>query len=143
MKELEQLLAASRAADEFKDDVRRYYAGRQAPRIGVEGHAPAVKVQRLLKQVLSAEADLPIERLALRARSGCSDFVGVVEVEAAGESHAFEFLWDCRWKAEQEGWTDWFGLPDQIRAAQEFDWRCFRSWIPTSRVSSRRRPEPA
>lgn len=128
MKELEQLLAASRAADEFKADVRRFWAGHHAPRIGVEGHAPPVKVQRLLKQVLSEEADLAIERISLRARSGCSDFVGVVEVEAAGESHAFEFLWDCRWKAEQQGWTDWFGLPDQIRAAQEFDWRCFREW---------------
>lgn len=128
MKELEQLLAASRAHDEFKMDVLRFWAGGPTQRIGVEGHAPVVKVRRLLKQVLSAEADLPIDRISLRARSGCSDFTGVVEVHAAGEHHAFEFVWDCRWKAEQEGWTDWFGLPDQMRAAQEFDWRCFRDW---------------
>lgn len=140
MKELEQLLAASRAHDEFKNEVRRFWAGHPTPRIGVEGHAPVVKVRRLLKQMLSAEADLPIERISLRARSGCSDFAGVVDVHAAGERHAFEFVWDCRWKAEQEGWTDWFGLPDQIRAAQEFDWRCFRDWKavvrPTDRLTS-------
>lgn len=134
MKELEQLLAASRADDGFKDDVRRFWAGQQAPRIGVEGHAPTVKVQRLLKQVLSTESALPIERISLRARSGCSDFAGVVEVQADGEHHAFAFHWDCRWRAEQEGWTDWFGLPDQMRAAQEFDWRCFKAWKRASEL---------
>ena len=131
MKELEQLLAASRADDEFKNDVRRFCAGYAPRRIDIEGHAPPVKVLRLLKQVLSEEAALPIERVSLRARSGCSDFVGTLEIEAAGEQHAFDFFWDCRWRAEQQGWTDWFGLPDQMRAAQEFDWRCFRGWKPT------------
>jgi hypothetical protein len=24
--------------------------------------------------------------------------------------------------------VDYFGFPDQVRAAQEFDWRCFRRW---------------
>ncbi len=126
--DLEHILSASTAADEFKSDVRQYWAGLEAPRIQVRGHAPRVKVQRLLKQVLSAESGLKIERVALQARSGCSDFIGVVHVHAGGAVHRFEFLWDCRWRAEQEGWTDWFGFPDQVRAAQEFDWRCFARW---------------
>lgn len=128
MKELEEILAASRAADEFKADVLRFCAGQRTERIEIAGHAPPVKITRLLKHMLSAEPHLEVERIALKARSGCSDFAGIVEVEAPNGHHAFEFLWDCRWRAEQEGWTDWFGFPDQTRAAQEFDWRCFREW---------------
>ena len=29
------------------------------------------------------------------------------------------FHWDCKWKAQQEGWSDYFGFPDQMRAARE------------------------
>lgn len=128
MHELENLLAASGAADEFKNDVRAYMAGSHARRIAVQGYIPDLKVRRLLKQVLAAEPSLPIETLRLQGFSGCSDFGGIVELHAAGATHSFEFLWDCRWRAEQERWTDCFGFPDQMRAAQEFDWRCFRVW---------------
>ena len=48
-------------------------------------------------------------------------------------THVYEFVWDCRWRAEQEGWTDCFGFPDQIRAAREYDWRCFERWEPVAR----------
>ena len=65
---------------------------------------------------------------SLRGRSGCSDFVGTVHVHTAHGPRVYEFAWDCRWRAEQEGWTDCFGLPDQIRAAQEYDWKCFERW---------------
>ena len=40
----------------------------------------------------------------------------------------FSFTWCCRWRAEQEGWKDYFGFPDQIRAAREFGWDCFQRW---------------
>ena len=33
-----------------------------------------------------------------------------------------------RWRAEQQGWVDAFGFPDQIRAADEFGWNCFHRW---------------
>jgi hypothetical protein len=38
------------------------------------------------------------------------------------------FYWDCKWKAQEQGWTDYFGFPDQMRAAREFGYDCFRSW---------------
>jgi hypothetical protein len=126
--ELEQILAKSRAAEPFKNAVRGYSSHQGADHIRIEGFAPSVKVKRLLAHVLATESHLPIERITLRGRSGCSDFVGVVHIHTASETHAYEFVWDCRWRAEQEGWTDCFGFPDQIRAAREYDWRCFERW---------------
>jgi hypothetical protein len=128
--DLERILAKSRAAETFKSAVRSYCETGDAEHIEVEGFAPHVKVRRLLAHMLSAEAHLPIERVALRGRSGCSDFVGTVRVQTSSETRVYEFVWDCRWRAEQEGWTDCFGLPDQMRAAQEYDWRCFARWEP-------------
>lgn len=132
MTELDQILATSQAAEPFKSDVRRYYAGAGVDRIRVDGFAPAVKVRRLLAHILATEAHLPIEKVALSGRSGCSDFVGTVALHTATHTHVYEFVWDCKWRAEQEGWTDYFGLPDQIRAAREYDWRCFERWEPVS-----------
>lgn len=128
--DLEQILEASRAAETFKKAVRQYVANGQTDHIRVEGFAPHVKVKRLLTHMLSAENHLPIERISLRGRSGCSDFVGTVQVHTASGTHVYDFVWDCRWRAEQEGWTDCFGFPDQIRAAREYDWRCFERWEP-------------
>ena len=128
--EFEQLLARSRAAETFKTAVRSYCATGGSDRIKVEGFAPRIKVRRLLAHMLSVEPHLPIEGIALRGRSGCSDFVGTVRVHTESETRVFEFVWDCRWRAEQEGWTDCFGFPDQIRAAREYDWRCFERWEP-------------
>ena|SRR5437773_11458146 len=128
MTELEHMLARSRAADEFKKAVRSFCEGARAEHIRVEGVAPPIKVRRVLTHILATEPHLPIERIALRARSGCSDFIGTVHVQTATETRVFEFVWDCRWRAEQEGWTDCFGYPDQMRAAREYDWRCFQHW---------------
>jgi hypothetical protein len=125
---LEQILANSRAAETFKDAVRSYSPAAVQEHILVEGYAPPIKVKRLLVKMLSAESELPIERIALKGRSGCSDFVGTVRVQTATETRVYEFAWDCRWRAEQEGWTDCFGFPDQIRAAREYDWNCFERW---------------
>lgn len=130
MSEIEQLLASSRAVETFKNAVRSYCANGGADPIHVEGFVPKIKVKRLLAHLLSAEPQLPIERVFLRARSGCSDFVGTVQLHTSTETRVYEFVWDCRWRAEQEGWTDCFGFPDQIRAAREYDWRCFERWEP-------------
>lgn len=132
MSDLEHLLKQSRAKETFKNDVRRYFATGRADYIRVEGFAPQVKVRRLLTHMLASEPTLAVEHVTLRARSGCSDFTGIVHVEADGVAQTFEFIWDCRWRAEQEGWLDCFGFPDQIRAAQEFDWRCFQRWTPVA-----------
>ena len=131
---MELILGKSQAADSFKVDVAAFFSGRVAPAVAVEGFAPRIKVQRLLMQLLSNEASLPITRVVVRGRSGCSDFSGQVTVETISETHVFDFVWDCRWRAEKEGWTDCFGLPDQMRAAQEFGWQCFQLWRPRSAV---------
>ena len=128
MKELEEILARSQAAESFKADVRSFCARGDAKRIRIDGYIPPVKVQRLLKHMLASEPQLSIEHVALQGSSGCSDFVGQVEVRTEGDCHVYEFVWDCRWRALKEGWTDYFGFPDQMRAAQEFDWRCFETW---------------
>jgi hypothetical protein len=128
LSELEQILSQSKAAETFKNAVRSYCANGTADQIRVEGFAPAVKVRRLLAHILATESHLPIEQVSLRGRSGCSDFVGTVKLQTQSETHVYEFVWDCRWRAEQEGWTDYFGFPDQIRAAREYDWRCFQRW---------------
>ena len=128
LNELEQVLAESRAAETFKNAVRSYCETGNAEHIRVEGMAPRIKVRRLLTHMLATEPHLPIERVALRGRSGCSDFVGTVHVHTSKGTHTYAFVWDCRIRAEQEGWRDCFGFPDQIRAAEELDWRCFVRW---------------
>ena len=127
--ELDAFLANSHATEPFKEAVASYSNGmRNVERIEVEGVAPRVKVLRVLKQILATEPDLDVDRVRLRGESGCSDFVGTLEVQTTTGVRRYEFVWDCRWRAEQEGWSDYFGFPDQMRAAQELDWQCFARW---------------
>ena len=128
MKELEELLARSNAAERFKSAVREFCLAGNAPGIRIDGYLPQVKVQRLIKHILATEPELPIEGISIQGASGCSDFVGSVEARTVSGTLVFDFAWCCRWRAVQQGWTDYFGFPDQMRAAQEFDWRCFRTW---------------
>jgi hypothetical protein len=128
-----QILARSCATDEFKADVLAFAARSEAPSITLTRHAPRIKVIRLINQLLHAHPEFAVERLRIDARAGCSDFVGTVLVEGGGDSRLFEFTWDCRWRAEQEGWLDAFGFPDQIRAADEFGWNCFHRWQESAR----------
>jgi hypothetical protein len=128
--DLVELLTESRATDPFKSDVLRFLETGTAERLGVSGYAPRVKVTRLVKHVLASLPDLDIEQLRVSGQSGCSDFVGTVEVSTSTERRTFAFVWCCRWRAEKEGWLDYFGFPDQMRAAREFDWRCFKVWTP-------------
>ena len=130
--DLAELLTESRATESFKSDVVRYLETGEAERVEVRGYAPRVKVTRLLKHVLASVPDLDIEQIFVKAQSGCSDFVGTVELATASGRQTFEFVWCCRWRAEEEGWMDYFGFPDQMRAAREFDWRCFKVWNPLS-----------
>ena len=128
------LLATSASTAEFRADLASYANRQTADRIAVGAGSPRVKVMRAIAQLLHAEPTLEIERVAIRAASGCADFVGtLVATDTAGVEHRFEFEWNCEWKARQLGYVDGFGYPDQIRAAQEFDWQCFERW---SRVGS-------
>ena len=123
-----QILSRSCASERFKTDIVAFASREEAPSITLTRNVPRIKVIRLVNHLLHTHPEWAIERLHVDARSGCSDFVGTVTVEGAGESRAFEFAWDCRWRAEQEGWVDAFGFPDQIRAADEFGWNCFQHW---------------
>ena len=128
--ELEQLLAQSAATDAFKADVRAFSVQAQAPRIATARHSPRVKVLRVIAQLAASEPRLAVERIQVDAHSGCSDFVGTITVFAGGTEYAYRFAWCCQWRAMEEGWTDCFGFPDQMRAAREFGWRCFERWEP-------------
>ena len=127
--ELRALLDASRVTPEFRDDVLTFARTGAAERIVVPRYHPPVKVLRLLMQLLHAESALPISAVEVDGRSGCSDYSGSIAVHTAdGSVRTFEFTWCCAWRAGQQGWTDGWGLPDQIRAAHEFGWDCFAVW---------------
>jgi hypothetical protein len=74
-------------------------------------------------KLIESYPELPLESLAVDGLSGCSDFRGSATAEPGGLR--FDFAWDCKWRAEQEGWLDAYGDPDQIRAARTFDYQCF------------------
>lgn len=125
---IDNIVSASGATADFKRDVRAFAATGQAERIVVQPRAPRIKVLRVLAQLMSSEPSLEIAAVRVSGISGCADFTGTVEVEAGDRIHSFDFSWDCAWRAREERWTDCFGFPDQIRAASEFEWRCFRIW---------------
>lgn len=122
------LIQGSRATHGFKEAVACFVAGDLSELVKLETYVPRVKVERLLTQLMSTEPSLEIENVVIRGMSGCSDFIGSVDVQTTSGSHVFDFEWCCRWRAESEGYVDYFGFPDQMRAAREFDWQCFRRW---------------
>ena len=129
MQGLELLIAGSSADDAFKADVRAFDRYQPADRIRIERHAPRVKILRTLAQLLAAEPALRVERVRIDGSSGCCDFRGTLVATADGVEHAFEFVWDCRWKAQEAGYVDRWGSADQTRAAREFGWQCFSLWV--------------
>ena len=127
------LLDRSAAADQLKLAMRTLVAqpwgnAQSCDALVCRRGMPAVKVERVLTQLLSELPDARIERIEIDARSGCSDFSGHLTIHAGNTTRVFDFVWDCRWRAAEEGWTDHWGEPDQIRAAREFGWRCFAVW---------------
>lgn len=125
---IEPLLAVSGATDEFKASVRQYSTHGKAPLVEAAGFAPAVKVLRVLAQLLDVEPTLRLERVRVEGYAGCSDFRGSVVAHAEGGVRQWTFVWCCKWRASEEGWVDCFGFPDQMRAAREFGHRCFAVW---------------
>lgn len=125
---LDELIDASKASPEFKEAVRELSHGETQDRIDFNWGAPLVKVMRVIMKVLETYPDLPIERAKIHGVSGCSDFVGSVELQPGDLS--LDFDWNCRWQAQQMGWTNFFGEPDQIRAAHHLGYQCFRRFEP-------------
>jgi hypothetical protein len=126
--DLDACLAASRATAAFAADLRAYANHREAARITVVRAAPRVKVIRVVTKLLHAEPVLTIEGVRVDGISGCADYRGTVTALTPEGERAFAFVWDCSWRAGIEGWLDRHGLPDQTRAAREFDWQCFAEW---------------
>jgi hypothetical protein len=127
------LLATSRATAAFRSDLEAFIARQPAERVSAALNNPRVKVLRAIAQLLHAEPQLAVDSVRVMGVSGCAEYTGTISVcDAEQVAHDFTFEWNCEWKARQLGWVDGFGFPDQIRAAQEFEWRCFSHWAPAT-----------
>ena len=126
---LSRLLDRSRASESFREAVASFL-GDASSNDGVtfDRYSPPVKVERTLTKLLEEHPDLEIERVEIEGSSGCEYYRGQMKVHARDGVREVRFHWDCRWKAMQEGWTDYFGFPDQTRAAREFGHDCFKVW---------------
>jgi hypothetical protein len=126
IQDISTLLAASSATQEFKDAVTQLQQGRTSDRIAYNPGVPPVKALRAISKLLEEEPALAIDSVNIQANSGCSDFVGTIDVN--GGEVRFKFVWDCAWRAKAQGYEDHFGYPDQIRAAREFGYQCFKKF---------------
>jgi hypothetical protein len=111
--DLETLLSQSAATADFKQAVQDLKDNKRQALIVYNSGSPPVKVLRTISKLLEEFPNEVIETVKLDGSSGCT------------------FVWDCKWRAEQEGWTDHFGYPDQIRAAREFGYQCFETFNRT------------
>jgi hypothetical protein len=124
-----ELLEGSAATPALREAVLRFAAtARPTDRLAFPPHAPAIKVERALTKLFEEFPELPIEAVEIAGHSGCEFFKGVISARAADQVLRIRFEWNCKWKAMQLGWFDYFGFPDQGRAAREFDHDCFRAW---------------
>jgi hypothetical protein len=122
-------LERSRASEPFRAAVEEFLrTSRENDRVAFDRASPAVKVERTLTKLLVEYPELEIESIEIRGASGCEYFRGEMTVRTSEGERSIRFEWDCRWRAEQNGWVDYFGFPDQIRAAREHGWDCFRGW---------------
>ena len=123
------LLDGSSATEPFRDAVQRFVReGRPNERLAFNQGCPAVKVERTLVRALEEYPALEVESIVIHGSSGCEFFRGWMDVHTSNEVRRVSFHWDCKWKAVEMGWHDYFGFPDQTRAAREFPYACFRAW---------------
>jgi len=126
---LTDLLGNSRGTAAFSAALVEFQRShRSSDHIQFSPGCPPVKVERTLVQLLKSSPDLEIERVEVRAASGCEYFRGELIVHTTAAPVTVRFEWNCKWKAQEQGWTDYFGFPDQTRAAREFGHDCFRTW---------------
>ncbi len=126
---VEELLRQSAASEGFREALLLFEKNQAASeRIHFGAGNPPVKVLRAICALLESQPGLAIDRVEVNGSSGCSDYVGDIRVNG-GES-TFHFVWDCAWKAAEQGWKDFYGDPDQVRAAKTFGYRCMKSLEP-------------
>ncbi len=121
-KTVAELLDASKATDAFKTAVRMLEQNKMDGQITFTG--PPVKALRVICKLLETYPDRVIDRVSIKGRSGCSNYTGQAVVSPGDDVIAFD--WDCAWRAGECGWTDFWGNPDQMRAAREYGYQCFR-----------------
>lgn len=131
---LNQFLSDSRATDAFREALAEFArSGRPNERVRFDSRCPPVKVERTLTKMLEVYPAASVEAVKLDARSGCEFFQGTLAITTAdGAETCVRFRWDCKWKAEQQGWKDYFGFADQARAAREYGYDCFLTWSEVS-----------
>lgn len=125
----EAILEASAASPAFKDAVQALIAGRAQDRIQFAAPQPPVKALRFALKMLEALPGEAFESVAIQAVSSCSGYIGHATARTLAGVIRIDFKWDCAWRARERGWTDAFGDPDQIRAAQEWGYQCFEEFI--------------
>lgn len=127
---IHDFLDRTAATPRFREALAEFVSsGTPNERIRFDYRSPPVKVERVLTQLVASEPSLALDAVEVDGRSGCEFFRGQLVVTlAGGESRRIRFQWDCRWRAMEQGWTDYFGFPDQMRAAREFGYDCFRVW---------------
>lgn len=127
--DLAQFVQRSRATPAFRAAVEQFRLdGEPNERVAFTLFSPPLKVERLLTRLLESLPELAIEAVRIQAASGCEYYRGMAQVRTADGEYRVEFHWDCRWRAQQQGWRDCFGFPDQGRAARVFGHDCFRRW---------------
>lgn len=126
---LSDFLQRSSATAAFRDALQDFQrTGAPNDRVVFDVYSPPVKVERVLTKMLEEYPELAIDSVEIGGSSGCEFFRGKLMIDAGEASRSIRFQWDCKWKAMQQGWTDYFGFPDQARAAREFGYDCFRDW---------------
>jgi hypothetical protein len=126
---IRDFLQRSSATAAFHDALNAFgRSGAPNDRLAFDAFSPPVKVERTLIKMLEAYPELAIERVEIRGNSGCEYYAGKLTIHALEGERQVHFHWDCKWRAQQQGWVDYFGFPDQTRAAREFGYDCFREW---------------
>ena len=123
---LHDFLNGSKATEEFKQAVLDFEAGKGSGLIEDTRRNPPVKILRLITFLLREHPELEIQSIRIEAKSGCSDFSGAAWIQPGDLQ--IDFKWDCAWRANEQGWKDFFGFPDQIRAAREYGYDCFEKF---------------
>ncbi|KAA3600903.1 MAG: hypothetical protein DWQ06_08765 [Calditrichaeota bacterium] len=131
--DIKNFLNNSKATKEFKESVNDFLNGGKSDLIKYNWTAPRVKVERTLTKIVEELQDLPISKVEIDGSSGCEYFRGTAKIWAE-EELSIDFEWNCLWKAEEEGYKDYFGMPDQIRAAREFGYDCFKKFNVLEKV---------
>lgn len=126
---LAHFLSRARVTDEFREALTQFArSGRANDRVRFGYHSPAIKVERTLTRALEQYPELPVDAVEVEGSSGCEYYRGTLTLFAGEEVRRIRFEWNCKWRAEQMGWRDYFGFADQARAAREFGYDCFRAW---------------